>query len=145
MKKVSRGSERHERAKVLVERGMSISQACRVFSIDRRNISLPQKKQDDKMIEDLLKELSVRHPTYGFQKLFNLIHLKNYSFNHERVYRIYCDLHLNLKIKTKKRLVPRTKITLIQPKNINQCWSLDFMSHALTNGRRILTANVLDD
>lgn len=97
------------------------------------------------MIEDLLKMYSAQHPTYGFQKLFNLIRLKNYCFNHKRVYRIYCDLRLNLKIKPKKRLAPRTKMTLTQPKNINQCWSLDFMSDALTNGRRIRTANVIDD
>lgn len=66
-------------------------------------------------------------------------------FNHKRVYRIYCDLSLNLKIKPKKRLAPRTKIKLAQPENINQCWSLDFMSDALNNGRRIRTANVIDD
>lgn len=97
------------------------------------------------MIEDLLMTYSAQHPTYGFQKLFNLIRLKNYSFNHKRVYRIYRDLSLNLKIKPKKRLAPRTKTTLVQPKNINQCWSLDFMSDALTSGRRIRTANVIDD
>jgi len=97
------------------------------------------------MIEYLLKTLSAQHPTYGFEKLFNSIRLKNYSFNHKRVYRIYCDLKLNLKIKPKKRLAPRTKVTLIQPKKINECWSLDFMSDALINGRRIRTANVIDD
>lgn len=97
------------------------------------------------MIEDLLKTLSAQHPTYGFQKLFDLIRIKSYSFNHKRVYRIYCDLSLNLKIKPKKRLAPRTKIKLAQPENLNQCWSLDFMSDALTSGRRIRTANVIDD
>jgi putative transposase len=97
------------------------------------------------MIEDLLKGYSAQHPTYGFQKLFNLIRLKDYFFNHKRVYRIYCDLRLNLKVKPKKRLAPRTKTTLEQPNSINQCWSLDFMSDALTSGRRIRTANVIDD
>ena len=50
-----------------------------------------------------------------------------------------------MKIKPKKRLAPRTKIKLKQPENMNQCWSLDFMCDALTNGRRIRTANVIDD
>jgi putative transposase len=131
----------------LVEkRGVPINQACRVANIDRKTYRYqPKKKQDDKMIEDLLKKYSAQHPTYGFQKLFNLIRLNNYLFNHKRVYRIYCDLSLNLKIKPKKRLAPRTKIKLTQPENINQCWSLDFMSDALINGRRIRTANVIDD
>lgn len=97
------------------------------------------------MIENLLRMLSAQHPTYGFQKLFQLIRHKNYSFNHKRVYRIYCGLRLNLKIKPKKRLAPRTKLTLVQPDKMNYCWSLDFMSDALSNGRRIRTANVIDD
>jgi len=125
---------------------VSVSQACRVTNMDCKTYRYqPKKKQGDKMIEKLLKTLAAQHPTYGFQKLFNLIRLKNYSFNHKRIYRIYCDLSLNLKIKPKKRLAPRTKITLTQPKSINECWSLDFMSDALTNGRRIRTANVIDD
>lgn len=97
------------------------------------------------MIENLLKTLSTQYPTYGFQKLFHSIRLNNYSFNHKRVYRIYCDLKLNLKTKPRKRLAPRTKIKLVQPERINQCWSLDFMSDALISGRRIRTANVIDD
>lgn len=125
---------------------MSISQACRVINIDRKTYRYkPKKKLDDKVIENLLKNFSAQHPTYGFGKLFNLIRLKNYFFNHKRVYRIYCDLRLNLKIKPRKRLAPRTKIKLEQPTKINQCWSLDFMSDALINGRRIRTANVIDD
>jgi putative transposase len=125
---------------------VSISQACRVANIDCKTYRYqPKKKQDDTMIENLLKKFSAQHPTYGFQKLFNLIRLKNYSFNHKRIYRIYCDLSFNLKIKPKKRLAKRTKMTLVQPKNINQCWSLDFMSDALSHGRRIRTANVIDD
>lgn len=97
------------------------------------------------MIETLLHTFSAQYPTYGFQKLFNLIRLKNYFFNHKRVYRIYCDLSLNLKIKPKKRLAPRTKMKLVQPEKLNHCWSLDFMSDALICGRRIRTANVIDD
>ena len=52
---------------------------------------------------------------------------------------------IELKIKPKKRLAARTPIKLEQPSAINQCWSLDFMSDALINGRRMRTANVIDD
>ena len=131
---------------LIAVRGVSVSQACRATAIDRKTFSYqPLKKTGDAMIEELLKSYSAQHPTYGFKTLFNLIRNKNYTFNHKRVYRIYCELRLNLKIKPKKRLAPRTKIKLTQPIKMNQCWSLDFMSDALINGRRFRTANVIDD
>ena len=36
-------------------------------------------------------------------------------------------------------------MTLIAPAQLNECWSLNFMSDALATGRRIRTANVIDD
>ncbi len=125
---------------------VSLSRACRVVNIDRKTYRhFPKRKQDETMLEDLLKQFSAQYPTYGFVKLFNLIREKGYPFNHKRVYRIYCDLRLNLKIKPKKRLAPRTAIKLIQPSIMNECWSLDFMSDALITDKRIRTANVIDD
>ena len=115
-------------------------------NIDRKTYRYePKKKQGDDMIEYLLKTYSAQYPTYGFQKLFDLIRAKNYVCNHKRVYRIYCECCLNLKIKPKKRLAPRTAMTLIVPAQLNECWSLDFMSDSLATGRRIRTANVIDD
>jgi putative transposase len=131
---------------LIATRDVPVNQACRVVNIDRKTYCYsPKKKMDDTMIENLLKNFSAQYPTYGFVKLFNLIRNQNYTYNHKRIYRIYCDLRLNLKIKPKKRLAPRTKIKLQQPLNINRCWSLDYMSDVLTNGRRIRTANVIDD
>lgn len=70
---------------------------------------------------------------------------QGYHFNHKRVRRVYGELKLNLKRKPKKRLAPRTALVLQQPVAINTCWSLDYMSDALINGRRFRTANVIDD
>ena len=67
------------------------------------------------------------------------------TFNHKRIYRAYCDLKLNLKIKPKKRLAPRTKVQLTHPSKPNLCWSLDYMSDSLSHGRRFRTANIIDD
>ena len=106
---------------------------------------IPKRKQEDAVIKKLLKELSTQHPRYGFKKLFNLIRLQGYVFNHKRVRRGYCELRLNLKRRPKKRLAPRTKEQLIKPSQLNVCWSLDFMSDALFHGRVFRTVNVIDD
>lgn len=97
------------------------------------------------MLKRLLQRLSKQYPRYGFDKLYSILRQQGYLFNHKRIYRLYCELGLNLKIKPKKRLAPRTKVTLQAPAAPNRCWSLDYMSDALSNGRRFRTANVIDD
>lgn len=97
------------------------------------------------MIKTTLQRLARKYPRYGFKKVFNLIRAQGLAYNHKRVHRLYCELKLHVRVKPKKRLAPRTKVTLVQPRQLNHCWSLDYMSDALDNGRRFRTANVIDD
>ena len=71
--------------------------------------------------------------------------MKGFRWNHKRVYRIYRELELNLRIKPKKRIVRERPEPLSVPTAINQVWSIDFMSDALADGRKLRTFNVLDD
>lgn len=68
-----------------------------------------------------------------------------YIWNHKRIRRVYCGLGLNLRKKPKKRLPTREAKALLQPLKPNYCWSIDFMSDALTNGQRFRTFNIIDD
>ncbi|SMP16175.1 hypothetical protein SAMN06265373_10327 [Shimia sagamensis] len=65
--------------------------------------------------------------------------------NHKRVYRIYCELELDLRIKPKKRLKRDKPEPLAVPDMTNDTWSMDFMADQLADGRSIRTLNVLDD
>ena len=73
------------------------------------------------------------------------IRLDKKGWNHKRVYRVYCELGLNIRIKPRKRIPKGEAKMLIQPIAKNICWSIDFMSDALACGRRIRTLNVIDD
>lgn len=68
-----------------------------------------------------------------------------FKWNHKRVHRVYCELGLNIKIKPKKRLASANLTTIVQTIRPNICWSIDFMSDALTNNSRFRTFNVIDD
>jgi len=74
-----------------------------------------------------------------------LRNVKGYKWNHKRVYRIYCELELNLRIKPKKRLVREKPEALSVPTSINQCWSMDFMHDQLADSRSYRLFNVVDD
>ncbi|MDO8311888.1 MAG: IS3 family transposase, partial [Sideroxyarcus sp.] len=62
-----------------------------------------------------------------------------------RVYRIYREMELNLRIKPKRRMVREKPAMQTVPESINQVWSMDFMHDQLSNGRGIRLFNVIDD
>lgn len=71
--------------------------------------------------------------------------MQGYGWNHKRVYRIYCESELNLRIKPKKRLKRDMPEPLAVPEKPNETWSMDFMADQLADGRSIRTLNVPDD
>ena len=62
--------------------------------------------------------------------------MKGFGWNHKRVYRIYCELSLNLRIKPRRRLNRNKPEPLIEPIKPHQVWSIDFMHDLLSDGRK---------
>lgn len=101
--------------------------------------------RDDREVIDTLRNLVEKYPRYGFDKLFALIRRAGHSWNHKRVYRVYCAMKLNIRRKHKKRLKRKTPQPLLQPLLPNYCWSMDFMQDSLSCGRTFRTFNLVDD
>lgn len=132
-------------AHLQAEHGLSQRQACGLARISRSAFRYqPQPCADGPVIE-ALQGLAERKPELGFGKLFEMLRRQGHRWNHKRVYRIYCSLKLNKRRKGKRRLPTRHPQPLQVPAGMNQCWSADFMSDALWDGRRFRTFNVMDD
>jgi putative transposase len=74
-----------------------------------------------------------------------LRNVQGFKWNHKRVYRIYRELELNLRIKRKKRLVRSKPEALAVPSLARQVWSMDFMHDQLGGQRAYRLFNVIDD
>lgn len=126
---------------------MPIVLACAAFAISQtcyRYITKLSSENDE--IADWLVRLTDNHRNWGFGLCFlYLRNVKGFAWNHKRVYRIYRELELNLRIKPKKRLVREKPQPLAVPDAINQVWSMDFMHDQLSDGRSIRLFNVIDD
>lgn len=67
------------------------------------------------------------------------------GWNHKRVYRIYRELELNLRIKPRKGRMRQTSDPLTVLTHVDQVWSMDFLHDQLADGRSIRVFNVIDD
>ena len=133
--------------KVVAERGISIRLACDIFGISQTCYRYTQKlSTENDEIANWLIHLTTTNKRWGFGLCFAYLrNIKGFSWNHKRVYRIYRELELNLRIKPKRRIKRDKPDALSVPSMINQVWSIDFMSDSLENGRTFRTFNVLDD
>lgn len=127
------------------EHDLSVRQACTALNLNRSTLYYQPKERDDQDVIDVLNHFAQKHPRNGFRKLFLRIRNAGYDWNHKRVYRIYRQLGLNIRRKTKKRLPQRIKTPLEALEAINHVWSMDFMSDTLWSGRRYRLLNVIDE
>jgi putative transposase len=103
------------------------------------------KPKDDQALIDSLLTLVEQYPTIGFLKCYERLRRQGSTCNHKRLYRIYTMLRLNIRRRTKRRIPARVKEALVVPQDINQTWSMDFMTDSLVSGRRFRILNVIDD
>jgi len=145
---VVRPSRRREMAiKVVAEQSVSIRLACETFGVSQTCYHYQAKLSDENAeVADWLIRLTHNQRNWGFGLCFlYLRNVKGYGWNHKRVYRIYRELELNLRIKPKKRIVRETPEPLSVPTAINEVWSMDFMHDVLADGRSYRLFNVIDD
>lgn len=127
--------------------GFSIQRGCRLFSISKTTYRYKSKlSEDNERIAQLLLAITNEHRTWGF--LLCYLYLRNVvelRYNHKRIYRIYCELCLNLRIKPKRRVKRERPEKLATAQFQNHIWSMDFMHDNLVDGRKYRTLNIMDD
>jgi putative transposase len=132
---------------LVAEHAVSVNRACQAVGMSRSGwYKLPRDRlEKDSAVIAALTTMTDEHRRWGFWKSYDRLRLDGHRWNHKRVYRVYCQLGLNHKRRTKKRLPVRARQPLDTPSRPNAVWALDFMSDALYVGRRFRTLNVLDE
>lgn len=89
------------------ERGISVRLACETFNISQTCYRYERKhRAENDEIADWLLRLTDNHRNWGFGLCYlYLRNVKGFGWNHKRIYRIYRELELNLRIKPRKGVV----------------------------------------
>lgn len=129
----------------VTEKGASIRVACQAFAVSESCYRYEAKLSDENAeIADWLVRLTHNQKNWGFGLCYLFLrNVKGYSWNHKRIYRIYCELELSLRIKPRKRIVREKPQPLSVPGAINASWSMDFIHDSLCDGRAYRPFNVI--
>ena len=130
----------------VVQDRVSIDLACSAFGISETCYRYEAKRRaENDEIAHWLERLTGNNINWGFGLCY--LYLRNvmgYDWDLKRIYRIFRELELNLRIKPTRRMGREKPAALTVPAAINQVWKMDFMHDQLGNGRCIRLFNVID-
>jgi len=120
--------------------------ACDVIAISRSVFRYRSIRDGQVALRMRINEIAAVRVRYGYKRIHVLLRREGWSINHKRVYRIYCEEGLNLRAKRPRRRVSAAHRVGRQPvEQINESWSMDFVTDSLFNGRRFRALTVVDN
>jgi putative transposase len=127
--------------------GVSERRACRVIAVDRA--SYRYKPVGDSpaqlALRIRLRDLSIVRIRYGYRRLHVLLRREGWKINHKRIYRLYRQEGLSLRLKSRKKRVSMLRPAKVEAQAPNEHWSMDFVSDQLANGRRFRVLTLVDN
>jgi putative transposase len=92
-----------------------------------------------------LKELAAKRMRFGYRRLRAMLLREGIAANHKRVYRLYHEEGLAMRIRQRRRI--RWSGAVVKPaaSQPNQRWSMDFVSDCVSTGKVIRMLTIVDD
>ena len=94
-------------------------------------------------LRERLCALAHERVRWGYRRLHLLLKREGVTANRKRIYRLYRDEGLAVRRRKRKRVAVVRK-EMPAPERLNDCWAMDFMSDALSSGRKYRVLNVVD-
>lgn len=125
--------------------GCSERNALRIVRMSASTYRYTSTKRDESALKLRIKEITNTRVHYGYRRVHVLLRREGHRDNVKRVYRLYREEGLSLRLKRPRR---NKAAKLRQPKQlafaINEIWSMDFVADALFDGRKLRMLTVVD-
>jgi len=118
--------------------------AARLVKLARSTLLYRSRKDKQDALRRRLRELAATHVRYGYRRLTVLLRREGWKVNAKRVYRLYDEENLKVRSVERKKIARRQRVPQSQAMEPNHCWSADFVSDRLTDGRAIRILTVID-
>lgn len=124
---------------------VSTRRACRVIGVPRTTNDYRSKAKDQSALRLRIRDLAQARVRYGYRRLHVLLLREGWRVNHKRVYRLYKEEGLSLRLKSKKKRVSVSRVESAPPRAPNEVWSMDFVSDSLGNGQALRALTIVDN
>jgi putative transposase len=124
---------------------VSQRRACRAIGVDRTMVRYRSQRPDDGAARVRLRELAASRRRFGYRRLHILLDREGSHMNLKKLRRLYAEERLQVRRRGGRKRALGTRAPMTTPRGPNQRWSMDFVSDALSDGRRFRILVVVDD
>lgn len=125
---------------------VSERRACRLTGLSRDTFRhLPEPTAATQALSARIVELPQVRRRFGYRHLHDLLRPEFPVVNHKKIYRLYREANLVVRRRKKAKRPVGERQALLPASRPNAVWSMDFVSDALANGRRLKCLTVADD
>ncbi len=118
--------------------------AARLVQLAMGTLRYQSRKVFDEVLRHRLRELAGTHVRYGYRRLTVLLRREGWHVNAKRIYRLYREEELIVRTKQRRKMARRRPVPSGIAARPNQCWSMDFVSDKLADGRSFRILTVVD-
>jgi putative transposase len=131
---------------MLKQTDISERRACLLVEISRTVLHYTPKVQlENEQLQGRMVELASERRRFGYRRIHALLRREGIEVNHKRIFRLYQAAGLAVKRRRKRCGVAVEREQLALPSRPNEVWSMDSISDALANGKRIKVLTIVDD
>jgi putative transposase len=124
---------------------VSERRACRLAGVARSSYRYRRVAADQAALRLRLRDLAATRVRYGYRRLHILLRREGWRVNHKRVYRLYREEGLGIRVKRRKKLASAPRVLPPPATRPLERWSLDFLSDSLVDGRRFRVLTIVDN
>src|SRR5256886_15298661 len=99
----------------------------------------------DRELRTRLKELAAKRMRFGYRRLTAMLVREGMPTNHKRVYRLYREEGLAMRIRQRRRIHWKGVVTRPAATSPNERWSMDFVSDCVSTGKVIRMLTLVDE
>jgi putative transposase len=127
------------------EKSYTQRKACDLVGLEPKTYRYQRRRPDDTALRKRLRELASERRRFGYRRLHLLLEREGVIMNWKKLYRLYREEKLTVRKRGGRKRALGTRAPMAIPQESNQRWSLDFVSDALSDGRKFRVLCVIDD
>ena len=125
---------------------MSERHACRLLGLGRSTYRYRARKAErDITLRTRLKELAAKRMRFGYRRLTAMLVREGVLANHKRVYRLYREEGLAMRIRQRRRIRWSGGVVKPAASQRKERWSMDFGVICVSSGKVIRMLTIVDD